>query len=364
MPVMLAPRALDALMPMNLQLDAEGRVAHVGPTLAKARPPEFFAGRSVFEVFRFKRPREISTIAELTASAGTPLRLVFRDDPKTQLRGEVTACCDGGGLVLNLSFGLSVLEAIRLYGLHAGDFATTDPTMEMLYLIEAKSAAMEETRDLNLRLQGARIAAEEQAFTDTLTGLKNRRALDHVLGRYQHAGTPFTLVGLDLDYFKQVNDSLGHAAGDCVLQHVARVMLSNTSDGDTIVRTGGDEFLIVLRDETDPAGAADLGEALVDALEQPIALLGTTCHISASIGICSTSQLDGWQVRDMLRHVDAALFASKRAGRGRVTVYTAGMVPEAGIGEPKDARLRARPDPADPVKPGPAPRRKPRLRGS
>jgi len=76
---------------------------------------------------------------------------------------------------------------------------------------------MEASRTLNQRLQGAKIAAEEQAFTDTLTGLKNRRALNLVLARLSEAKVPFTVMQLDLDYFKAVNDTYGHAAGDHVL---------------------------------------------------------------------------------------------------------------------------------------------------
>lgn len=105
--------------------------------------------------------------------------------PKTEVKGLLVAGPSEGQSIVNLSFGISVVDAVSDYSLNSADFAATDLTIEMLYLVEAKSAAMEASRKLNLRLQGAMIAAEEQAFTDTLTGLKNRRAMDHVLARHK-----------------------------------------------------------------------------------------------------------------------------------------------------------------------------------
>ncbi|WP_108263274.1 GGDEF domain-containing protein [Mangrovicoccus ximenensis] len=341
MEMKLERAALDLLMPMNLQADAEGLIVHVGPTLEKTRKAGYFHGFRLFELFRFKRPREVLSIEALRQAAGTPLRLYFRDDPQTQLRGEVTAAADGG-LLLNLSFGLYVFDAIRHYRLHASDFATTDPTMDMLYLTEAKSAAMAASYELNLRLQAARIAAEEQAYTDTLTGLKNRRALDLVLARHRRQGTAFTLMGIDLDYFKRVNDTMGHAAGDVVLQHVARLMLERTGETDTLVRTGGDEFLIILAGQTDLTALRRRAGEMIAALETPIAVPDGQCQVSASIGLCSTGQFNSWEPAQMLADVDAALYAAKRAGRSQVVAYAPGMEPSGDDPERKAERLNAR----------------------
>ncbi|MBE3637931.1 GGDEF domain-containing protein [Mangrovicoccus algicola] len=343
MEVMLDRPALDALMPMSLLADARGHILHAGPTLAKMRPEGYFAGQDLFGLFRFKRPRDIAAMAALRAAAGTPLRLCLLDDPQSQLRGAVVPWGGpAGGALLNLSFGLHVFQAIRHYTLNAGDFAVTDPTMDMLYLVEAKSAAMDVSHDLNLRLQAARIAAEEQAFTDTLTGLKNRRALDLVLGRYRRQGTDFALMGIDLDYFKRVNDTMGHGAGDMVLQHVARLMLARSGEGDTLVRTGGDEFLIVLRDRTDLEALRPRAEDMIRALEAPIAVPGGSCGISASIGLCASTQFDLWDTPQILADVDAALYAAKNGGRSRVAVFVPGMAPSQKDPEAKGRRLLAR----------------------
>lgn len=338
-------QSLDALMPMNLQVDAQGRIVHLGPTLARVRPESFFMGRSLFDVFDFKRLKDVRTVENLKKHMDVPLRLQFRDGPRTTLRGAMVAAAEDFGLVLNLSFGLSILDAIKQYKLHSRDFATTDPTIEMLYLIEAKSAAMEESHDLNMRLQGAKIAAEEQAFTDTLTGLKNRRALDHVLQRYCEQGVEFSLLGVDLDFFKSVNDSLGHAAGDHVLQRVARIMVDTTKAGDTLVRSGGDEFVVVLRDQEDVRVAKQVADRLIQSFEEPIPFGNDVCRISASIGIASTRLYKKVDVAEITNDADAALYASKRLGRAQATVFKPGMEAADVNGPPSGARIEARTPP-------------------
>ena len=249
---------------------------------------------------------------------------MLREAPRRSLKGVLVALPQGGAVV-NLSFGISVLDAVRDYALTSADFAATDLAIEMLYLVEAKSAAMEASRKLNLRLQGAMIAAEEQAFTDTLTGLKNRRALDHVLERMLGAKVPFALMHLDLDYFKTVNDTLGHAAGDTVLQKVARVMVEHTRDQDTVARVGGDEFVILFNDLTDRRRLMRVGARLIEALEEPIPFEGHSCHISASIGITLTTAYSSPEASVMMNDADAALYASKRAGRGCARLFEEGM---------------------------------------
>lgn len=205
--------AMDVLCPMHLILGPTGHVVHTGPTLRKLRPDRPMIGRRFLEIFDLKRPRAVNTIDGLRATAGTKLHLQLRDTPKTEVKGLLVAGLEEGQSIVNLSFGISVVDAVSDYALSSSDFAATDLTIEMLYLVEAKSAAMEASRKLNLRLQGAMIAAEEQAFTDTLTGLKNRRAMEHVLARHMDWGTRFGLMQIDLDWFKAVNDTLGMQQG-------------------------------------------------------------------------------------------------------------------------------------------------------
>ncbi|WP_323785133.1 sensor domain-containing diguanylate cyclase [Thalassovita sp.] len=312
---------LDTLVPMHLQLDGEGRIIHVGPTLTKLRPGVDLIGESVFDLFDIQRPGNISTMAALMARLRAKLHLRFRQDPCTALKGVLSRF--GDTLVLNLSFGISVQDGIRDYALTASDFAPTDMTVEMLYLFEAKSAAMDASRRLNARLQGAKIAAEEQAYTDTLTGLKNRRAMDHVLARLIANRAAFALLHLDLDFFKQVNDTMGHAAGDQVLQQVAGIMVELTRQQDTVVRYGGDEFVLILAGPTDKHVLQSVAERLIARLEQPIHIDGKSCAVSASIGIVRSVDYDRPEPERMLSDADAALYVSKRNGRSQLHFHGA-----------------------------------------
>ena len=314
--------ALETLCPMHVILSETGHVQHVGPTVQKLRPDTPMVGRRFLEIFDLKRPRSISTMNDLRASAGTKLHLQLRDVPKTELKGVLMPGPGQGECIVNLSFGISVVDAVTDYALTSADFAATDLTIEMLYLVEAKSAAMDASRKLNLRLQGAMIAAEEQAFTDTLTGLKNRRAMDHVVARHIEWDTQFGLMQIDLDWFKAVNDTLGHAAGDHVLQTVARVMVEETRDSDTVARVGGDEFVIVLPHARDAEALQVIGQRIIDRLSRPIPFQGEVCRISASIGSVIFQPDSGQSIGEVIDDADVALYASKHAGRGRQTLYT------------------------------------------
>lgn len=313
--------ALDVLCPMHLVLSPTGHVVHAGPTVQKLRPDASMVGARFLELFDLKRPRAISTMGELRAAAGVKLHLQLRNMPKTEIKGILVPAPDPDLSIVNLSFGISVVDAVADYALTSADFAATDLTVEMLYLVEAKSAAMEASRKLNLRLQGAMIAAEEQAFTDTLTGLKNRRAMDHVLARLIEWGTQFGLMQIDLDWFKAVNDRLGHAAGDHVLQTVARIMVEETRETDTVARIGGDEFVIILPFAHGPLALEHIGERIIEHLSRPIYFQGEVCNISASIGTAIYEPEMRKTIAEILDDADVALYASKHRGRATQTVY-------------------------------------------
>ncbi|MGH1329794.1 MAG: diguanylate cyclase domain-containing protein [Paracoccaceae bacterium] len=318
---LLSGAAMDHLMPMHLVIGADGCILRAGPTLLKLQPENALIGRSFFEVFKLRKPRSIADFVDLQAYSGSRIQLAFRDRAGADLKGVIMPMAGGKELILNLSFGISVFEAVREYKLTAGDFAPTDLTIEMLYLVEAKTAVLEEFRELNQRLQGAKIAAEEQAFTDTLTGLKNRRAMDHVLSRLIAAGTGFSLMHLDLDFFKDVNDTLGHAAGDHVLQAVARILVDETRAEDTVARVGGDEFVLIINRMTDEERLAGMAQRIITCLEIPISFNGTPCKISGSIGITTSESYEALDLDRMLADADTALYASKHKGRACHTVF-------------------------------------------
>ncbi|QUJ75230.1 diguanylate cyclase [Sulfitobacter albidus] len=312
---------LDVLCPMHMVLDASGTILHAGPTIRKLRPDMTFEGQAFGDVFEVLRPRGTDALTDITGAARHKLHLALRGQPPAHLKG-VMVWSGRDRIVLDLSFGISIQQGVRDYRLSAGDFAATDLAIEMLYLIEAQSAAMEASRSLNLRLQGAKTAAEEQAFTDTLTGLKNRRALDQVLERLLASDASFAVMHIDLDYFKAVNDTLGHAAGDHVLRQVAAVMLEETRKTDLVARVGGDEFTVVLPAVRDIAVLERVGARIIQRIEEPVVFGAHTCEISASIGTAWVQNGDAVSREDVLEEADIALYASKHKGRAQQTFYS------------------------------------------
>jgi diguanylate cyclase (GGDEF)-like protein len=320
--VLLGPADLSRLMPLHLLVDADGTILSAGPTLRRMRAPEPVEGTRFFDLFLVRRPHGVASMADLAASDGDRLALEFRLAPRTQLKGQFVT--DWNGLfVFDLCFGIKVTEAVSTYGLKATDFAPTSLAVEMLYLVEANAAAAAESRKLNSRLHDAKSAAERLARTDPLTGLRNRRGMDAAIAEMGAKGIPFSLVHVDLDYFKAVNDRLGHAAGDQVLVHVARILEEETREGDLVIRLGGDEFVIVCRNLIDRAGLAAVAERIIAAIDAPIPVEGATACVSASIGITTSDLYLRPTAARMLRDADLALYRSKETGRARFSFHEA-----------------------------------------
>lgn len=320
----LSGAALARLMPLHLCVDAQARVAHMGDTLRRILdlPPKAFP--LLFDVLEVLRPHAASTLSDLLHMQAATLKLRLRAGPKIVMRAMVVPLPAGGGALLNLSFGASIVDAIECCNLTLRDFAPTELTGELLFLIEAKSAAFRQSQELNARLDQARSMAEVQAQTDPLTGLRNRRAMDASLAAMTalNGGPSFGLMHVDLDYFKVVNDTFGHAAGDHVLREVARILREETRQNDVIARIGGDEFVVLLEKCADPKVLDRVATRIIARLEQPIEFEGQSCLISASIGTTLSMFYRAPSAEKMLSDVDEATYASKRGGRARHTVYS------------------------------------------
>jgi diguanylate cyclase (GGDEF)-like protein len=309
-------------MPMHVMVADDGRIIGYGPTLTKLLAEQSLIGRCLFEAFDLRRPSGLLTMGDLRAHEGEKLRLSLRGGARTMaFRGLAVSLGEGAGMVLNLSFGISVVDAVRDNALTDRDFAPTDLAIEMMYLVEAKTAAMAALRGLAQRLEDDKQLAQVQALTDTLTGLRNRRALSLALQALGRSQTGFALMHIDLDYFKSVNDTLGHAAGDHVLKVVAEILQRETREEDTVARVGGDEFVIAFPDMTEIARLESVARRIIAELSVPIAFDGQTCRISASIGIALSNHYEHPDPDRMQTDADEALYASKRAGRGQAQVY-------------------------------------------
>ena len=319
--IVLSPDSLDRLMPMHLHLSAEGRMVGYGPTLRKVAAGLALIGKNFFETFRIRRPAGVASMADLSQLQGRRLYLSLRSREGVEFRA-IAMPDIGSGMVLNLSFGIGVVDAVRAHGMTNADFAPTDLTVELLYLVEAKRAVLEELKKLNARLEWAKSAAEEQALTDPLTGLANRRALDLRLAAACRAKIPFALMHLDLDYFKAVNDTHGHAAGDHVLCAVAGVLRAETRSSDIIARVGGDEFVILLPGMVDQPALHHVAERIIQGLRRPIPFEGVPCQIGASVGMTVSTQYTVPEPERMLADADSALYAAKRAGRAQAQMWS------------------------------------------
>ena len=160
-----------------------------------------------------------------------------------------------------------------------------------------------------------------QALHDPLTELPNRRALDMALKERERSGEGTTIVRIDLDHFKYVNDTMGHDAGDFVLREVGRILKSETKENDLPARIGGDEFVILLR----PGGVASDGvviaERMLARIRAPMSYEGKTVQIGASFGVATSA--DGiLPTPEVIVGADAALYEAKENGRNRIQPYT------------------------------------------
>ena len=159
----------------------------------------------------------------------------------------------------------------------------------------------------------------EQAFHDALTGLANRALfrdrLDQALARSARSHEPLAVLLVDLDGFKQVNDSLGHDAGDHLLQQVAVRFAESTRPGDTLAGLGGDEFALLLEGAGEDE-AGDVCARLLARVSDPASIAGVEVALGASIGIALHPGGHGAS-DELVRHADVAMYAAKEAGRGR-----------------------------------------------
>jgi diguanylate cyclase (GGDEF)-like protein/PAS domain S-box-containing protein len=250
---------------------------------------------------------------EPAALLGRPIATLLHPadrDRATQLFAEVVG---GPGVIGPVEWRFRQADGSWL---HAEILATNllgDPTVRGIVL---------NTRDVSERKR-LEEQLTHQAFHDPLTGLANRALfrdrVSHALALAQRQGHPITVLFLDLDDFKRVNDSLGHAEGDRLLIAAAERFQSCARAADTVSRLGGDEFAILIEHVAGSDGRPELLQRLEEAMTYPFALSGNQVQVSASIGVATA--IPGDTADDLLRNADVAMYAAKRRGKGRSETY-------------------------------------------
>ncbi len=186
-------------------------------------------------------------------------------------------------------------------------------------------------RLLNLRDTTDRKGMEEQlkrmALHDPLTLLANRSLfrdrVEHAVAVSKRNGRGIAVIFVDLDNFKRINDTHGHAIGDRVLHRSAQRLVKATRNGDTVARLGGDEFAVLLENLTSQDPVLEIAARIVESLQEPLDQPVADMRVAASVGIAFSNSEDG--VEELMRNADVAMYAAKSAGKGRFVVYEKSM---------------------------------------
>ncbi len=188
----------------------------------------------------------------------------------------------------------------------------------------SQSLAMSRRRETEARQAHAE-KVEYLAYHDSLTGLANRSLLSRLLGQAIHQAHRrqgrLAMLFLDLDYFKVINDTLGHDAGDELLCEVARRLQTCLRESDILARIAGDEFVVVLPEVEDRALVETVASKIIDIVAQPYTIAGSRCKVTACIGI-SLYPDDGEDEETLTKHADTAMYQAKEAGKNAFRFYS------------------------------------------
>ena len=192
---------------------------------------------------------------------------------------------------------------------------------------EALKEARAESEQRYVELNKVKTRIEFIAMHDYLTELPNRQAVDEVLRGEGEIAWPFEygsdswLLKINLDGFKEINDSFGHAAGDAMLLRVADLLRSQKQEGEYIARIGGDEFVVLCSSVRNKNRPLELAEGLINLLQKPQNYKGLTCRLGASIGISNWTDAKG-NIDKLRSNADLALYQSKQSGKGCFTFFS------------------------------------------
>ena len=229
------------------------------------------------------------------------------------------ACIDGRQAFRDFTYGFTRPDGVRRFIRISGEPVFND------------GGSFEGYRGVGRDVTQAMVAEQkvhELARFDSLTGLPNRNMflgeLDRTIARARRQGTAFAVFFIDLDRFKTINDTLGHDAGDQLLQTMADRLRGAVRESDLVARLGGDEFVVLLEGEACAADLDTIAQKLLVAIGEPTTLQGCSFLVTGSIGI-GLYPVDGEDAATLLKHADAAMYLAKDKGKNNVQFYTADL---------------------------------------
>ena len=303
----LGQDVLDRLMPMHLCVADCGLIHSAGPTMRKLMPPD---AQDVEDVFVEGRGAASGHVigAIRAAKGGNRLALRLRHHRRLSLRGHVVAP-GFGGLLLNFCFGVSLSEAVAVFGLTESDFAPSELALELMFLQEANRAVQQELARFNRHLMLARKDAEREAHTDALTGLLNRpaflRALEDAVDEAAQADRQFGFLMIEPDHHHQLLGDIGLDHADDLLAAAAERLRGLIGDSATAARYAG-HTLAVLLPGADYHATAALADRIRDGFSAQLFEIGARSSVvSVSIG--------GVQIGEKIANVGQVLARATRA---------------------------------------------------
>ncbi|WP_168798072.1 EAL domain-containing protein [Pacificoceanicola onchidii] len=324
--ISITPEVVERVFPFYVLLCPDGTVQHVGPSLAKVSNQDALIGQPVNEALKVLKPFRLDPDKRLSDAIGQ--RLVVEAPARQgtlplKLYGMVVKVTHAGveQLLLALTPGVNARRFVEIHGLKTSDFSPSDGSADILPLLAMQEDMLTDSKRQSEKLRAARDAAEHLANHDVLTERPNRRALMKHL-TIALSRTPLTVLHIDLDKFKEINDTFGHAAGDVALQHSAKAIQSVIGPEAMCARLGGDEFVGVLLGEWPEKELQTLARDVIKQISEPFAFMDETLTIGASIGLARARPDDQLTPDDILHRADLALYEVKRTGRNTALLCT------------------------------------------
>ncbi len=263
-------------------------------------------------------PQGTGGLIRRVLAGGEPIWITdFSEDPSFRRGPEALKAGLHGAFAFPIRFGNDVLGVMEFFSREGR---------------QPDEVLMQSTRSIGSQIGQfmARRQAEERvrrlAHFDELTGLPNRslfnQRLSYALARARRSGEPLAILFIDLDRFKNINDTLGHEAGDRVLEEIARRLRGCLREVDTVSRLGGDEFVVLIESATRPEDVAEVAQKILAEVARPLLLEGQEFHPTASIGI-STCPGDGDDLKSVMKNADIAMYRAKEQGKNNYQFYSA-----------------------------------------